>query len=321
MREVTFLRKNADKWKHFESLLSRKNKKNDPDELAELYIELNNDLAYTQANYPGSKTEDYLNQLSLRVHDEIYSSKKEGFSRFISFWKDELPLLYAKKQKELLYSLVLFLLAVSIGVISSANEPSFVRMIMGDSYVNMTISNIEDGDPLAVYKKASEMDMFFAITFNNIRVSFLAFAFGLLTSLGTGLIMLRNGVMVGTFLHFFYKYDLLADAMLVIFIHGTLELSAIVIAGAAGMVLGNGVLFPGTYSRKDAFIRSAKEGLKMVIGLVPIFIAAGFLESFVTRYTGMPLWLSLFVIISSLFIIVYYFSIYPIKLKAKHAAS
>lgn len=314
MREVAFLRKNADKWKEFEQML-KDSSNDDPDKLADLYIELSADLAYAQANYPGSKTEQYLNQLSVAVHNEIYRSRKEETARIITFWTQEIPRLFATKQKELLYSLIVFSLAIGIGILSSMNDPSFVRFIMGDAYVNMTISNIDEGDPLAVYKKAEEMDMFFAITVNNVRVSFYAFVSGLLTSIGVGMVLLNNGVMVGAFLHFFAQYDLIGEALRVIFIHGTLELSAIVIAGAAGFVVGNGFLFPGTYSRKDSFIKAGREGLKMIIGLVPVFVAAGLLESFVTRYTGMPLWLSLFIILSSLAFILYYFVLLPTKLK------
>lgn len=316
MREVAFLRKNADKWKEFEELLNAQ-KESDPDQLADLYVELNADLAYAQANYPNTKTEEYLNQLSVAVHDEIYQSKKEDRRRLITFWTNELPLLFAIKQKELLYSFIVFTLAIGIGILSSANDPSFVRFIMGDAYVNMTISNIDQGDPLAVYKKAGEMDMFFAITVNNIRVSFYAFVSGLLTSIGVGIVLLNNGVMVGAFLHFFAKYGLMGEALRVIFIHGTLELSAIVIAGAAGFVVGNGFLFPGTYSRKTSFIKAGKQGLKMIVGLVPVFIAAGFLESFVTRYTQMPLWLSLIIILGSLAFILYYFVYLPHTLKSE----
>jgi uncharacterized membrane protein SpoIIM required for sporulation len=316
MREVAFLRKNADKWKEFESLLKDKSQ-DDPDKLADLYIELSADLAYAQANYPGSKTEEYLNQLSVAVHDEIYRSKKEETNRFITFWTRELPELFATKQKELLYSFIVFTVAIGIGVLSSMNDPSFVRYIMGDAYVNMTISNIDRGDPLAVYKEAEEMNMFFAITVNNVRVSFYAFASGLLTSLGVGMVLLNNGVMVGAFIHFFAKYGLVAEALRVIFIHGTLELSAIVIAGAAGFVVGNGFLFPGTRSRKHSFIKAGREGLKMIIGLVPVFVAAGLLESFVTRYTEMPIWLSLFIILSSLAFILWYFVYLPNTLKKK----
>ncbi len=315
MREVSFLRKNADKWKEFEQLLKDKSQDN-PDKLADLYIELSADLAYAQANYSGSKTEEYLNQLSVAVHDEIYRSKKEETNRLITFWTQELPRLYSTKQKELLYSFLVFMIAIGIGVLSSANDPSFVRFIMGDAYVNMTIHNIDKGDPMAVYKQAEEMNMFFAITVNNVRVSFFAFVSGLLTSLGVGMVLLNNGIMVGAFIHFFAAYGLVEEALRVIFIHGTLELSAIVIAGAAGFVVGNGLLFPGTYSRKYSFIKAGKEGLKMIIGLVPVFVAAGFLESFVTRHTQMPLWLSLFIIVGSFTFILYYFVFLPNKLKA-----
>ncbi|SMO96319.1 stage II sporulation protein M [Gracilimonas mengyeensis] len=313
MREVAFLRKNADKWKEFEHLL-HEDSPDDPDKLAELYMELNADLAYAQANYPSSKTEKYLNQLSVEVHNEIYRTKKEETSRLITFWSQELPQLFARKQKELLYSFIVFMVAISIGVLSSVQDPTFVRYMMGDNYVNMTLSNMEQGDPLAVYKKAEELDMFFAITINNVRVSFFAFVMGLLTPLGTGMILLNNGIMVGAFISFFGKYELLGEALRVIFIHGSLELSAIVIAGAAGFVIGNGILFPGTYSRLHSFIRAGKEGLKMIIGLVPVFIAAGLLESFVTRYTQMPLWLSLFIIFASFGFILYYFVLLPRKL-------
>ena len=314
MREVAFLKKNADKWKEFEAQINDKSS-DDPDELADLYIELSADLAFAQANYPGSKTEEYLNQLSVAVHNEIYRSRKEELGRLITFWTEELPQLFATKQKELLYSFIVFMVAMGIGVLSSVNDPSFVRLIMGDAYVNMTISNIDEGDPLAVYKKAEEMEMFFAITINNVRVSFFAFVSGLLTSIGTGVILLQNGVMVGAFLNFFAEYGLIGEALRVIFIHGALELSAIVIAGAAGFVVGNGILFPGTYSRRHSFIKAGKEGLKMIIGLVPVFIAAGLLESFVTRYTQMPLWLSLCIILGSFAFIIYYFVWLPLTLK------
>lgn len=316
MREVAFLRKNAEKWKTFEALLEHKDKK-DPDKLAELYIELTNDLAYAQSHYPGTKTVRYLNQLTVRVHDDIHKSRKEEYGRLITFWSRELPELYARRQKELLYALVIFVISIGIGVMSQANDAAFVRVILGDSYVNMTISNIESGDPLAVYKDERKLDMFFGITINNIRVSFMAFVLGLLTPIGTGYLLFNNGIMVGTFLTFFRSYDLLNEALLVVFIHGTLELSAIVIAGAAGIVLGNSFLFPGTYGRGASFRKGAKEGTKMIIGLTPVFILAGLLESFVTRLTSMPVWLSLGIIVSSAAFILFYYVALPLKIKSE----
>ena len=178
--------------------------------------------------------------------------------------------------------------------------------------------NIQNDDPMAVYKSANEIDMFMGITFNNIRVSFLAFVMGILASLGTGLILMQNGIMIGSFFELFFREGVLMDSLLVVFIHGTLELSAIVVAGAAGITMGSGLLYPGTYSRMHSFKRSAKEGLKMTTGLIPIFIAAGFLESFVTRHTDMPVLLSLFIIGGSLAFVIWYFVYYPSTLHTKN---
>ena len=313
MREVTFLKKNAEKWKEVESFLSSKEKVN-PDKLADLFIELTDDLSYSRTFYPGSKTTQYLNSITLKVHQSIYKSKKERKERFIHFWKYEAPLLFYKHRKEIFISFAIFFLSMLIGVVSSAGDSGFVRLILGDSYVNMTLENIDKGDPMAVYKKMNGVDMFLGITFNNIRVSFFAFMMGLLISFGTGWILLSNGIMLGAFQYFFHIYGLLFESVLVIWIHGTLEISAIIIAGAAGITLGNSILFPGTYSRSQSFIIGAKEGLKIIVSLIPIFITAGFLESFVTRHTSLPVYISLTIILGSLSFVVWYFVIYPIKL-------
>ncbi len=316
MKEITFLKQNADKWQQFENLISTK-ANSDPDLMADLFIQLTDDLSYSKTHYPKAKTTQYLNSLAARVHQEIYKNKKEKKSRIITFWKYELPFIFKNSHKQLLYAFLIFFIAVLVGAVSSAYDDSFVRLIMGDSYVNMTLENIDKGDPMAVYKKMNEVDMFLGITVNNIYVSFLCFAFGIFFSLGTGYLLFTNGIMLGAFQYFFYTKGLLVESVLVIWIHGTLEISAIIIAGCAGLTLGNSFLFPGTYSRATSFVRGAKQGVKIAVGLVPIFIAAGFLESFVTRHTQMPMWLSLTIIIGSLTFIIWYFIIYPIRLNNK----
>jgi len=316
VKEITFLKQNADKWQQFENLISTKGN-SDPDLMADLFIQLTDDLSYSKTHYPKAKTTQYLNSLAARVHQEIYKNKKEKKSRIITFGKYELPFIFKNSHKQLLYAFLIFSIAVLIGAVSSAYDDSFVRLIMGDSYVNMTLENIDKGDPMAVYKKMNEVDMFLGITVNNIYVSFLCFAFGIFFSLGTGYLLFTNGIMLGAFQYFFYAKGLLLESVLVIWIHGTLEISAIIIAGCAGLTLGNSFLFPGTFSRAASFVRGAKQGVKIAVGLVPIFIAAGFLESFVTRHTQMPMWLSLTIILGSLTFIIWYFIIYPIRLNNK----
>ncbi|HVO75934.1 MAG TPA: stage II sporulation protein M [Ignavibacteriaceae bacterium] len=313
MREAAFLKKNADKWKKFELLLAEKGLK-EPDSLAGLLIQLTDDLSYARTFYPGSKSLAYLNSLAANVHQKIYKNKKEEKRRIVTFWKSDLPLLFYKYRDLLLISFAVFFLSFLIGMVSTANDTKFARLILGDSYVNMTIENIEKGDPMAVYKKMNEVDMFLGITFNNIRVSFFAFTAGILLAFGTCYFLFTNGVMLGAFEYFFFQHNVLTQSLLTVWIHGTLEISSIVIAGAAGILLGKSFIFPGTFTRRHSFMIGARDGIKMVFGLIPLFITAGFLESFVTRHTEMPAVVNLLIIGISLSFTIWYVIIYPKKL-------
>ena len=295
MKEVTFIRRNIEKWKETEKVVEQAAGLS-PDQLADVYTDLTADLAFAQTHFPTSRITIYLNNLASALHNEIYRNKREKWSRIITFWT-----------RELLASFIIFIVSVLIGVISAANDPNFVRLILGNGYVDMTLDNIANGEPMAVYNGSDEVPMFLGITLNNVMVSFNCFAMGLLTSFGTGYMLLRNGIMIGAFQTFFYQHDLLWESSLAIWLHGTLEIWAIIVAGAAGLALGNGWLFPGTYSRLESFRRSAKKGVKIVIGTVPVFVMAGFIEGFVTRHTELPDLLRLgFILLSLSFIIFYY---------------
>ncbi|GGK87076.1 stage II sporulation protein M [Rufibacter glacialis] len=312
MREAAFIKQNAQKWKRYATEPTA-----NPDELANRFIELTDDLSFARTFYPQSDNTEYLNTLTGKVHQAIYRNKKEKGNRFVLFWKQELPLLFLQYHRQLFFSFLIFLAACFIGAISASQDDTFVRLILGDNYVNQTLANIRKGDPMAVYKQTGETSMFLMITINNIKVAFTAFVMGALLSVGTFWILLQNGIMLGAFQYFFYKQGILATSVLTIWIHGTLEISAIVIAGCAGFVMGNSLLFPKTFSRMESFRRGAKDGLKIVVGLVPIFIMAGFLEGFVTRHTDMPLYASLSIILGSAALIVFYFIYYPYWLQAK----
>lgn len=96
-----------------------------------------------------------------------------------------------------------FTVSVLIGAVSAAGDLDFVRLILGNGYVDMTLDNIANGEPMAVYNGSSEVPMFLRITLNNIMVSFYCFAMGILTSFGTGYMLFNNGVMIGAFQMFF----------------------------------------------------------------------------------------------------------------------
>jgi len=317
MREAAFVKQNKEKWIAFEKSISTKSLQ-DPDQLADYYIQLTNDLAYAQTYYPESKTLIYLNSLASQAHQRIYKNKKESKNRIIDFWKTEFPLFFYHHHKTLFYSFLIFLVATAIGVVSALHDTSFVRLILGDSYVNETLNNIAKGDPTAIYKSGGQIGSFLGITINNIRVAFIAYSFGVLTSVGTAYILFNNGVMLGAFFTMFYHENLLFEASRNIWLHGTIEISVIVVAGCAGLIMGNSILFPKTFSRKVSFIKGAKDGLKVVVSTIPFFIIAGFIESFITRYSNMPNWLAFFIIFSSLFLVLYYYIIYPFILNKRH---
>lgn len=312
MREPAFVSRNKAKWQRFEEMLRGVHRVNaTPDEKADLFIHLTDDLSYAKTFYPRSKTTQYLNQLTASIYSLIYKNKQEDRGRIARFWTRELPLVYYQQRHYLLYAFLIFAAATVLGVASSHYDSNFVRLILGDGYVNMTLENIEKGDPMGVYKTGNEWYVSVAITIHNIRVSFLCFVMGIFSSLGTAFMLLYNGTMVGVFQYFFYERGLFWTSFLTIWIHGTLEISAIIIAGAAGLVMGNSVLFPQTYSRIDSFIQGSKKGVKMLLGLVPIFIMAGFLEGYVTRHTEMPTWSKIAIIGGSACVVLFYFILYP----------
>lgn len=312
MREGLFIKKNIDKWKQYQYETTT-----DPDEMASRFTELVNDLGYSRTFYPHSKVTQYLNGLASRIYLGIYKNKKEASSRILRFWRIELPLVVRRYHREILYAFIIFLLFAILAAFSAAHDETFVRGVLGDGYIEMTEDNIAKGDPFGVYKNGDQVSMFMFIAEHNIQVSFLVFVAGLFFSIGTVWLLFTNGVMLGAFQYYFFAKGLGWKSVLVIWIHGTLEISSIIIAGAAGLILGNSLLFPGTYKRIDSLKRGAKDGLKCLIGLVPIFITAAFLEGFVTRYATMPIWASISILVTSLTFIIWYFVIYPIRVSKK----
>ncbi|ANH60817.1 stage II sporulation protein M [Dokdonia donghaensis] len=312
MREAAFVKQNKDKWLTFESVLVNKDQIH-PDELSSLYMEVTDHLSYAQTFYPHSKTLEYLNHLASQSHQIIYKTKRESSKRFITFFTEEFPLVMYQYQRQLLIAFLVFLLFSIIGAYSAASDGAFVRSIMGDGYVNMTLDNIEKGDPMGVYKKQGEINMFLGITINNIKVALFAFIYGIFFTVGSLYIIMRNAVMLGSFQYFFFEQGVGWESVRTIWIHGTIEISVIIIAGCAGMVLGNSILFPKTYTRLESFKRGMKNGLKIVVSTIPLFVIAGFLEGFVTRHTEMPDWLAITIISCSLAFIIFYYVYYPIK--------
>lgn len=283
-----------------------------PDELADAYIQLINDLSYSQTYYPKSKTTEYLNFLVTQIYRKIYKTKRLEKNRLTSFFLEEIPYLIYQYRKQMIFAFALFFFFVALGAISAAYDDRFVRIILGDEYVNMTLENIKNGDPMAVYKQQGELNMFIGITINNIGVAMKSYVFGLSAGVLTFFMSMQNGIMLGSFQYFFYENGVFEQSLRGIWLHGAMEIFSIVIATMAGFILAGSILFPGTYSRFQSFVNGARQSLKILISTLPFFIVAGFIEGFVTRLSNtMPLWMNVFIIVLTLALISFYYLVLP----------
>jgi uncharacterized membrane protein SpoIIM required for sporulation len=308
MREGQFIKRHKERWDNYQQTPAE-----DPDELAKRFAYLVDDLSFSKTFYPASNTTRYINSMAAKIYLDIYKNRKEKSQRMITFWTTELPLILYTYRRTLLVSFMFFAAFFLLGILASVIEPDFVKIVLGMDYVEMTEQNIANGDPFGVYKSGDPFVMFLFIAWNNVRVSLMMFGSGILLGLGTLYLLFHNGLMVGAFEYMFYQHHLGADFFLVVFIHGTLELSAVVIAGCSGFILGNAILFPGTYTRAQSLRKAAKDSVKIIIGLIPVFVIAAIFESYVTRHTEMPLWLSMTILLSSLGFILFYFVAYPAR--------
>lgn len=318
MKETKFIEKNKEKWSRFEKAYTSSQK--NPEELSKLYLDLTEDLGYAQTFYNRRTVRVYLNQLAQKVFSGVHKQGGESWKKVLEAFTVSIPLEIYRSRKTLLFALIAFLVYSTIGVVTTYFNPDFPRIVQGDFYVDMTLENIANGNPLAVYQGMSQLSMFVQITTNNLQVALLTFFGGFFFTIGTHLILFSNGVMLGAFQYFFKTKGLLVTSFLGIWIHGAFEISAIVLAGGAGITAGNGWLFPKSYTRLQSLKISTMRGLKIMLSLIPFIVIAGFLESYVTRnYQILPEWTKWGIILFSFAIIVAYYVIYPFIVSRKYA--
>jgi uncharacterized membrane protein SpoIIM required for sporulation len=310
MTESQFIEENKQKWKDLEEALE--NKSSDPDQLHALFKKVSGDLSYAQTYFPRRSVRWYLNALVNAVFDTMRTKKKLNFwSALLNFYSNTLPVEIIRNRNAFIASIVVFALSVCIGIFSTIQDSDFPTSILGSEYMSITEENIQKGDPMGIYKTDTDIYSFLRITVNNIRVAFLTFALGFLASIGSIFLLIKNGVMLGVFQTIFFKKGLLITSFLTIWIHGTIEISSIIIAGAAGIVIGNSLLFPKSYTRIESLLIGSLSGVFIMLSTVPLFVIAGFFEGFVTRLTDMPSIFKLFIILASLALVLFVYVINP----------
>ena len=291
------------------------------DEMAKDFTQLVDVLAYAKTFYRTSKVTQFLNSQSAKIYLDIYKNRKEESNRLVKFWKYDLPLTIRKHHRVILFTFIIFCVFFAVGFFSSSHDESFVREVLGDDYVSMTEKNIEEGNPFGVYKSGNSFWMWIGIMINNIMVSLTYFVKGIFLGVLSVTSMVLEAMRLGAFEQFFFGKGVGLQSVLIVSIHGVLKIFSIIVSSAAGVVMGTSYLFPGTMTRLKAFKRGTKDGVKIVIGLIPFFAIAAFFEGFVTRHSEMPKWLSGFLLLTSVSFILWYFVIYPIRLQKYYFTS
>ncbi len=315
MKENIFVRQNKKKWlkyeqeiKHLSTLSTQR--------IADMYQDVTADLSYSQSQFPDARVTSYLNNMALSLHDYVYTPRKTNFLRStIHFFSYVIPKYVADARFELRLSFIIFLSFTIAGVILAVQDIENIINTLGPGYVDMTLDNIKNGVPTDVYGSSNQTDMFLFIVINNLRVDITTYSYGLIPILGPGYILMKNGIMLGEFQTLFFLNNVGFQSMTAIWIHGTIEISTIIICGGASLALGMGWIFPKTYSRKEALKRSALRSIKIFMSIIPLTILAAFFESFLTRHTEYPLFVKLLIIFGSLAFIIFYYVILPNKIR------
>lgn len=309
MKESKFIEQNNQKWDELETTLE--SDLQDPKEKSRLFVQVVDDLSYARTFYKNRSVREYLNGMSHLLFSDLNLNERFSLKDFFGFFTTTFPKAMYFTRRSMLVSFIVFVASFIIGALTAANDPGFASEILSNDYVNMTEENIDKGDPMAVYKDHGEFEMFVYIAINNLRVAFITFVFGILSSIGSIFIMITNGAMVGVFQYFFFERGMFWPSFLGIWTHGTIEIACIIVAGGAGIQLGKGLLFPGTYSRAEAFKASGKSALAVIAGITPLIVLAAFIESFLTRHTELPDALRFGFIMLCLAFVLFYFFWYP----------
>jgi len=245
-------------------------------ETALLYRQAASDLSTLRQDSTARAYTELVNQLLARAHHIIYSSRRKGFLKIFYFLRDDYPAIIQRQFRYVLLSLIILLAGGVLGTVLTLARPQFMRHMLGPQMVDtieqhkMWTESIVGIEPMASS----------AIMTHNLTVCFAAFAGGIAFGLLSIWSMFFNGLLLGVIGVACGQHGMSVDLWSFVAPHGSLELPSIILAGAAGLRLGRGVVFPGLYRWRDSIALAGVESTRMVAGIIPLLVIAGTLEGF-----------------------------------------
>jgi uncharacterized membrane protein SpoIIM required for sporulation len=245
-------------------------------ELALLYRQVASDLSTLRQDRTSAAMAGQVNHLLARAHHIIYSSRKSSWRNFFLFLRDGYPQVFRQQIMYVFAAVVITLACALVAAAFSAANPHFASAVLGPRIMDGIARHKMWTDSIVrVSPQATS-----SIMTNNLSVSFSAFAGGILFGFGSVWVLFVNGRMLGAVAVACQQGGMAIPLWSFVAPHGSLELPAIIIAGAAGMRLGHGMLFPGIYRWKDSVAKAGQEAVRLVAGTIPMLVIAGCLEGF-----------------------------------------
>jgi len=288
-----FIETRKDRWRELEALLQRIETRRlralgrtELKRLGQLYRVVATDVAVAQTNFPKSDIARTLNELAARAHPLVYRSRSLTAAGVWRFFHTELPQAFRRHIHVFSLATVIFCVAALLGVIATLLDESAAGIILPPKMIESIHDHKMWTDDIFSVLPGSVMSA--AIVTNNISVAFTTFAFGLTFGVGTCYMLALNGLMLGCVSCLCARYGMLGPLLTFVTAHGVVEISVILVAGAAGLMVGGALIAPGDYTRRDALAVQGREGVKLVLGTAPFLLVVGVIEGFVSPHPLIP---------------------------------
>ncbi len=296
VKQTQFIDKHQQLWQDFEQwldyqALSRwaKNSKKKPVEkpadidLPHAYRQICHHFALANSRMYSPILVERLNKLVVRGHQTLYSSRTHLMRDIMRYFSGGFPALVRKEWKVVSIAAALFYVPFIAIIIAIQINPDIAYSIMsGDQLRSMEEMYDPDLHSRLGRERESDSDvlMFGHYIKNNTGIGFQVFAGGMLYGIGTLFFTLFNGIFIGAVFGHLTHLGFIDTLYGFVVGHGSLELNAIVLAAAAGLMLARALIMPGRKSRKRALIDDGKSAVTMMYGVATMFILAAFIEAF-----------------------------------------
>jgi len=291
MELAEFVEQRRPKWSSLERLLDSAERdglsKLSLDEartLSRLYRSTSSDLLWVRARAGAADISGYLNDLIGRAYALTYPGRKVRLGEIGKFLSMGFPDVLAREWRMFVASFLLFWAGAGFGWIGMMFDPDAAPYLVPGDHQTLDPEKRKEDEAKNKGADAGEQAMFTSFLFtHNIQVAFFCFALGLTAGLGTAILMFLNGVMLGSLAWVYASKNMAGWFWAWILPHGIPEITAIVIAGAAGFVLARALVAPKGLSRRAALKREGKTALQLLLGTLALFVLAGCIEGTISQ--------------------------------------